>query len=290
MNLPTIVTRALGQTEAFSKKHGPTILTAAGVAGFGVTTVLVGKAVLRSQEKARKLKIRVEAISDRDLDEKYTRKQQTHDLGQLVIHDGFVILRDFAPAILVGSASVACILVGHGMLKNQRKALVAAYASLDASYRAYRRRVVQEIGTEREAALHQDRFHRFDIDEEGLPCEIIDFSDTHGSPYARFFDESSSSWSRTPEYNYVFLKAQERYANDQLTAYGYLFLNDVYRALGLSRTQTGQVVGWKKHGDGDGFVSFGLDQIYDENSRAFTNGLEAVVYLDFNVDGIITID
>jgi hypothetical protein len=87
----------------------------------------------------------------------------------------------------------------------------------------------------------------------------------------------------------MFLRAQQQWANDRLHAHGYIFLNEVYEALGLERSQAGQLVGWKLNGNGDGYVDFGLYSIGDESNRAFVNALEPVVLLDFNVDGPIAI-
>lgn len=291
MNLQIITKRALGTSERFMKKHGPDILTAAGIAGFGITTVLVGKAVLKSQDKGKNFKLRTEEILTRPVNEEFTKRDQQAEMARYVFHDGLLIVRDFAPAILTGAASVACILAAHGMLKRQRVALLAAYTALDTSFRAYRERVAQKVGPEEERALYRGvRMIAAEDPDTGQPCEIIDFSDHHPSPYAKFFDEGSQHWSKTAEYNLFFLSTQQRYANDLLHARGHVFLNEIYDNLGIPRTQAGQIVGWLEHGDGDGFISFGFDDLFDENKRAFVNGLENVVLLDFNVDGPITID
>lgn len=108
------------------------------------------------------------------------------------------------------------------------------------------------------------------------------------SPYSRVFDSScSTTWTTNPEYNRMFLKDQERYANDMLKRKGYLFLNDVYQMLGMPETKAGQVVGWiydEKYPNGDNFVDFGIDDI---RNNEFINGIENTVILDFNVDGNI---
>ena len=85
----------------------------------------------------------------------------------------------------------------------------------------------------------------------------------------------------------LFLKAQETYANDLLKQKGYLFLNDVYKLLGLSETKSGQIVGWvydEKNPVGDNFVDFG---IYKDYGADFINGFGTSILLDFNVDGNI---
>lgn len=63
----------------------------------------------------------------------------------------------------------------------------------------------------------------------------------------RWFDKnSSSSWNgpEFEEYNWLFLRQQQNWANDMLRARGHLFLNEVYSALGLSHRRAGQVLGW----------------------------------------------
>ena len=61
----------------------------------------------------------------------------------------------------------------------------------------------------------------------------------------------------------------------------------MYDALGIPKTPAGQVVGWLL-GAGDDYVDFGfLKDDADFAARRFVNGLEPVVLLDFNVDGVI---
>ena len=107
------------------------------------------------------------------------------------------------------------------------------------------------------------------------------------SPYARFFDESSTQWSHNPEYNLMFLNAQQNYANDKLHAVGHLFLNEVYEMLGLPHTKAGSVVGWVMNKGGDNCVDFGIYDLHNQIKRAFVNGFEPSILLDFNVDGVI---
>ena len=82
----------------------------------------------------------------------------------------------------------------------------------------------------------------------------------------------------------------ETFANDLLKARGRLFLNEVYRMLGIDETKAGQVVGWVYNPDnptGDNFVDFGIYNMQRERVRAFVNGYEPNILLDFNVDGVI---
>lgn len=127
--------------------------------------------------------------------------------------------------------------------------------------------------------------------EENAKVEVVETqneeqkTDNCISDYARFFDEVCSGWSKDPEYNLMFLRSQEQYANDLLRAKGHLFLNEVYDMLGIPRTKAGQVVGWcVKSPFYDGYVDFGIN---DERNSDFVNGNTNVALLDFNVVGNI---
>jgi hypothetical protein len=87
----------------------------------------------------------------------------------------------------------------------------------------------------------------------------------------------------------MFIKAQERYANDLLKAKKRVFLNEVYEMLGLPRTKAGQIVGWvynPENSKGDNYIDFGL---YSDNLSYsdYVNGFDQAILLDFNVDGNI---
>jgi hypothetical protein len=289
MNSPRFATRAVGSTKFFLNKNGPTILTGAGVVGFVATTALTviatRKAELKFAEAEGKIKqARIISTIEEDDD-----RQKAQRLVKAYAEGGMILARTYAPPLIIGSASIVCILSAHGMMLKRQASLLAAYTALDAGYKAYRKRVVEKIGEEEEEALYRNVRAIESFNELGEACEIIDPANIPPSPYARFFDEASRNWTKTPEYNLLFLRSQQDWANDRLRAYGYVFLNEVYEALGLERSQAGQIVGWKLKGDGDGFVDFGLYSIGDEGNRAFVNLIEHTVLLDFNVDGPIRI-
>lgn len=108
------------------------------------------------------------------------------------------------------------------------------------------------------------------------------------SQYAMYFDERNPKFDgKHPEFNRIFLATQQHYANDLLKTKGYLFLNDVYKMLGLPETKAGQIVGWVYNTEspfGDNYVDFG---IFDERNKNFINGKSNIALLDFNVDGNI---
>ena len=86
----------------------------------------------------------------------------------------------------------------------------------------------------------------------------------------------------------MFLRAQEKYANDLLRSKKRVFLNDVRKAIGLPETKAGQMVGWvydPENPDIDNCIDFGID--WDHIYRYSEDGIDSPILLDFNVDGNI---
>lgn len=291
MNIEAISKRFAGSTEVFLKKHGPAILTGVGVVGFAATTYLVGKAVLNAQQDVEEFKKNKQVIANRQITAAYTDKQRARDMGRFVILESAKICRIFVPAASVGAASVLCVIAAHGLMQRKQTALLAAYTALDAGFKAYRQRVRDELGEEKELELYRRPTMRALDQTDGSDQQDYEIllSTVQPSLYSKFFDESNPNWTKTAEWNMMFIRGVQNYMNDRLIAYGYVFLNEAYEALGMERSQAGQIVGWKKDGGGDGYVDFGLYDLADASGRAFVNGLEASCIIDFNVDGPIVI-
>jgi hypothetical protein len=282
-------TRVVGSVKLAASRNAPTMLTAAGVAGFIVTNALTIRATTRALEKLPEIKKSVAEVKSLEIGEDVTAKEKQRQMAIVYIAAVKTLAVDFGPPLIVGSLSIAALISGHGMMLKRQANLLAAYTALDMAFKRYRQTIREELGEEKELELYRRPVMRALDEHEGDTTQINGEDDVMPSPYARFFDESSPNWRKTPEYNLMFLRSQQDWANDILTARGHLFLNEVYDALGLERSQAGQIVGWKKNGNGDGFVDFGLYAIGDECNRAFVNIIEHTVLLDFNVDGPIRI-
>lgn len=291
MTLSQIAVKAAKQTEFFLRKNAPTILTGAGVAGFIASTALTIKATNEAVLVLPVISAKIAKVKETDVDKNYSEKDKMEDLVKVYATSSVDLLKLYGPTMAVGSAAIICVLSGHGMMLKRQASLVAAYSALDAGYKAYRARVAEKFGEDEERKLYRGVRTIETCDDEGKPCQIVDEDDPRPSVYGRFFDQTNRNWTRTPEYNLMFLRSQEQWANDRLQAHGFIFLNEILDALGMERSQAGQIVGWKKEKTGlnDGFVDFGIYFIADENNRAFVNGIEHTVFLDFNVDGPIKI-
>lgn len=284
------------------KKHSPEIFIAVGVVGTVASAVMACKATTKLNDILAESKEQLEQIKTVAVDpayaDKYTEDDAKKDTTITYVQTGVKVAKLYAPSVILCASSLGCLLASNNILRKRNAALSAAYMTVDKSFKEYRRRVAERFGDEVEKEIRYNIKAKeiVTVDEEGNEVKetvkVMEGADnpTTYSDYARFFDESCPAWQNDPEYNLTFLKAQQQYANDLLKAQGRLFLNDVYKMLGIDITKAGQVVGWVYDPDcpvGDNFVDFGIYDMSKERVRAFVNGYEPNILLDFNVDGNI---
>ena len=283
-------------------KHSPEILAGVGVVGVVGSLVMAFKATTKlsdildeSKEQLDKIK---EVAADPAYEEKYSQDDAKKDTTITYVQTAMKVTKLYAPSVILCASSLGCLLASNNILKKRNAALSAAYMTVDKSFKEYRKRVADRFGEEVEKEIRYNikAEEITKVDEDGNEVtetvKVMDGTDDPNSysDYARFFDESCAAWQNDAEYNLTFLKAQQQYANDLLKARGRLFLNEVYRMLGIDETKAGQVVGWVYNPDnptGDNFVDFGIYNMQRERVRAFVNGYEPNILLDFNVDGVI---
>ena len=302
--LMTNIGRAIHKFGFQIKKHSPEILLVAGVVGTVASAVMACKATIKAKEIVDKSKEDIAIIHDCMANEtlkengEYSDDQGKKDLTIAYTNTAVDLAKVYGPSVILGTLSIASILTSNNILRGRNVALAAAYATVDKSYKEYRGRVREKYGEEADKELTFDikakEVEKTVVNEEGKEKKVketvLDSNSNAHSPYAKVFDELNDNWENDSEYNTMFLRKTERWANDYLKSHGYLFLNDVYKALGFQPTRAGQVVGWiydPINPVGDNYVSFGIDNLYDNGVRLFVNGNESAVWLDFNVDGDI---
>jgi hypothetical protein len=263
------------------KKNSPRTLFVVGIAGVVTSTFLACRATLKLDKTLDDFNKDIDEARDR----RGNKDDQTYrqELVYAYTKGTYSIARLYAPAILIGTASIGALTGSHVVLTRRNSSLTAAYSAVQMSFDAYRERVRKEIGDEKELDIH----HAITLEKvpiDGKLQEIRKADPNKWSPYARFFDEGSANWQKSPEFNRLFVQCQQNYSNDLLHARGHVFLNEVYDMLGINRSQAGQVVGWVLDQGGDNYIDFGIFEAY---SAAFVNGWERSILLDFNVDGII---
>lgn len=287
------------------QKHSPEILMGIGAASFIGAIISACKATTRvedvlelhrdrmvnAREAAKLIEEDITVINGDNPDINFDLKRE-----KVIIYANTALefSKLYAPTIASGALSLACFFKAYNIVNTRYLGAVAAYNAVSSAFNDYRARVRKELGEESDRhfryGTEYSKIEHIETDENGKKkktteaIENIDGSSI--SEYARFFDQSCPEWDPNPLFNLKWLKANETAANDILNARGHIFLNEVYDMIGLPHTSEGAVVGWVK-GNGDDFVDFGLYNPDNASARRFINGDEAVVLLDFNVDGII---
>ena len=285
--VPTAITRAVGNTRLTANANAPSILFGVGVVGSVASTVLACRATLKLDDVIEETQNDIKVAKGIDIPDRYSEGDRRRDIALIYGRSVGQIARLYAPSVLVGGGAILCLTKSHNILQERNVALAAAYSAVDTAFKRYREAVVNKYGEEqdREFRYETEAFISTDTGEE-VESRIMSQSNEH-SMYARFFDEYSPSWSKEPEYNLLFLRCQQNYANDLLKARGHIFLNEVYDMLGIKRSKAGAVVGWMISDDGDNWVDFGIFDPVNREARDFVNGREGSILLDFNVDGVI---
>lgn len=305
MKMPDKMNRFIGKTKFNVMKHSPEILIAAGVVGTVASAVLACRATTKLNGIMEKSKQDITAIKYASehpemipAGETYTKEDSKKDMAIVYGRTGLELVKLYAPSVILGALSLTCIISSNNILRKRNAALVAAYATVDKSFKNYRKNVIERFGEELDKELKYNikakEVEETVTDEKGKEKTVkktVSVADPNGySEYAKFYDDACNNWQKDPEHNLWFLKQQQNWANDKLKSQGYLFLNDVYDMLGIPRTKAGQIVGWiydEKNPHGDNFVDFGIYDYTKEVNRDFVNGYERTILLDFNVDGPI---
>lgn len=303
-DIMTTVSRKAHKVGFQLKKHSPEILVGAGIIGIVTSGVIACRSTLKVNAVVDKTKEdigRIHEATERgytDAGETYSAEDAKKGLTITYVQTGVKLAKLYAPAVALAGVSIGCILKSNGILRERNVALAAAYAAVETGFKEYRERVVERFGKDLDRELKYGikarEIKETIVSEDGAETtetKVVDVADPNmHSPYAKFFDDGCTGWDKNAEYNLLFLKKQQSYANDLLKQQGYLYLNDVYEMLGIPKTKAGQVVGWvydEENPVGDNFVDFGIYDMYNEKARDFVNGYERTILLDFNVDGNI---
>lgn len=279
------------------KKHSPEILVVAGIAGTVVSAVLACKATTKVAEILDETKGTLDTIHDgmetgAINGQEYTTEDGKKDTVVVYAQTGMKLAKLYGPAIILGTLSITSILASNNILRKRNVALGAAYAAIDKSFKEYRGRVIERFGeqvdTELKYGIKAKKFEEIEVDpetgkEKKVKKTVMVADPNPQSDYAVYFDSKSRNYETNPDYNRMFLKAQQAFANDKLQTRGHLFLNEVLDDLDLPRTPAGQIVGWTKDGP-DGYVNFRIVEVERETEDGRH---EPALLLDFNVEGNI---
>jgi hypothetical protein len=302
MNLALIkqgVTSAILPAINIVKAKSPQIFVAIGI-GTGIGCIVMAcKATLEVDEIFEYVEEKKEKMETRlsDENDEYSEEMASSDRVKLYVQSGIKLVKLYGPAAALGVTSIVCFLGSNHILTKRNTVLVGLVSSLEQSFAIYRKRVVDEHGETTDFmyanGIYADTEEVTYIDENGKKKKkketTIRVEPDEFGMYTRIYDDGNKNWSKSPERNMMFLRSIEKFANDRLNAYGYLFLSDVLDDLGMPETESSRVCGWTKDGGGDGYVDFGIFENLQTSqaARDFINGYEPTILLNFNCDGYI---
>lgn len=301
--ISTSAAKFAGKAEFTIKKNSPEILLGAGIVGFVGTVVLACRATCRADEVLEFHRRKIKDIEDaKEIADADPEGEMSYDI-EIYRQDKAIrylkttgnLAKLYAPTVAVGALSLACILTSRNIMQKRYLGVVAAYNGLSAAFEGYRKRVRDEYGE------GLDKHFRYGTTYEELPVydengkktkekEQVENTETGmvvpNDDSCRFFDSSNPNWDKNPTFSMMWLRGQQNILNDILHTRGHVFLNEVYDALGFPHTPQGAVLGWID-GEGDNCIDFGLYDPNKENVRRFVNGVDNVIMLEFNHDGVI---
>ena len=304
------------ELKTFIERNKPEILMGIGLAASVASSIFAYRAAKKVEKAKNIIDIGEEAIEEvkEGKDEVFGPNGFDNEEQEQKMRNKFKnlykkeMVRAFAPTVLFEIGAIGCLVYSQKVLRERNAGLGGALALSAQTFASYRERVKEKIGVEAEENLYYGRQEKTIevVDEKGKKKKekvVVTNPNNSFSPYGRVFDETSTQWTPDPEYNKMFLKSQQEYCNTVLRTKGYLYLNDVYKALGFKETKEGQVAGWiynEKSPNGDNYVDFGMydiniDGSHDDRTNdtiaeeriAFINGITPRTFLDFNVDGNI---
>lgn len=198
----------------FLKRNSSTVLTCVGAVGVIATSVFAVKAT----PKARMLIDEAEEVKGESL----TKLEVVKVAGPA-----------YAPAVITGTATIACIFGANVLNKRSQAALASAYALLDNSYKEYKKKVEELYGEEASAKVREELAN--DAFEEH-PIEVSNDKQLFYDMYSDRYFESTMQKVLEAQYN----------LNRSFATKGYAYLNEFYDYLEIEPIPSGYKLGWSK--------------------------------------------
>lgn len=292
-------------------KRSPEILMGLGGITFVATVVMACKETVKEQQILEDHEVALDYVDlmneEGELDDKAWKKSRRNVYKTTVVDTSI----NYAPAVVLGTASLACFFGAFGIMKKRYTTLVVAYTALEESFRKYRERVIEDRGAEADLYyLTGSKAKEITVkDEDGKKTKQKQLVLPNGqiaSPYAFKFGkykengERNKQWIDEPQLLLSYASGQELYLNDRLynrcvfddnhnVVYrGSVMLNEIRDILGEDPTPTGAVVG-NLYGNGEpgsnGYIDFRIMEATEVDPDTGEN--IPCLFINPNVDGLI---
>lgn len=303
--------KAFNKIKFWGKKYSPELLVAGGIALAASSIVLACFATSKARKPLAEATAKINETHELMKDDfkiqngQYSVQEGRKELTKTYFKTAGKLLWIYAPAVLTFGLSISCILGSHKIMKGRNIALAAAYTTLENGYKAYRDRVKEKLGEEAEEAIYKNiTKEKKEVADKNGELKTKDMPTEHlaknSNPYSALYSCGNRGWETNAVLNYDYLMTQQAYLNHKLQAQGFLFLSDVYDALGFDASMLGadkvrasHILGWiydPNDSMRDNYVSFGLtnkNNITKPNVQKQIDHNEPNFWLEFNCDGDI---
>ncbi len=294
--------------------HKDVILLGAGlVTGLG-TVIFASRATLKADKKLKEVKKSREYIAKACEEVPGYSGSDDHrtDVAGVYIDAGISLAKMYAPAVVLGATSAACLIGEHCVMQkrvnNLEKAvasLSAAYIAVDTAFKKYRKRVVAKYGEE------EDKNLRYGVEEETVETmdengkkkketkkiltgdfdkndfvKIIDGTPGKGKGLVVWKDIDHNKIDTDLTTRQIWM--MESWLNDRLGHQKYVTFNEMQDAIDFTLTTTGWDFGWVVDPDDPDNIRCKISlNPYNIVRRKSDGTLEEVIVIEPNIDGYI---
>lgn len=219
-------------------KHSPEILTGVGIIG-GVTTVIT----------AVKVTPKVYLTLNKAEEEKgqpLTKKE--------IIKIGW---KPYLPSMLMGGASICCVIGATAINRKRTAALSAAYAISENALLRYRDKVIETLGEKEDKKIRQ-KISEDDVKNDKPEKDHIIIT-SKGNTLCK--DSISGRYFRSDVDK---IRKVINELNREITHQNYISLNKLYENLGLTPIKNGDNLGWNID---DGLIEINFDACLTEDEE-----------------------
>lgn len=205
-------------------KNSPTIYAIVAGGGVIVTAILAGKAAIEANEILKEEKIEREKESG-----KFAKPLA---VGQTIT----LTWECYIPTLLVGAATISCIVLSNSINAKRNAALATMYTITDTAFKEYKNKVVSTIGSRKETEIRDD----ISIDRAtAAPPNAQVFITEKGNTLC--FDEISGRFFKG---DIEKIRQARNEINKNLRNDMFIPLNDFYYEINLDGIKIGEDVGW----------------------------------------------
>ena len=292
--------KAVADSKFYVRKNSPEILMGAGLACLVGSIAYTVVGTLNAGVEIADMVEDIDELDSRNIADKDQKKEKR----TIYISSGINIARDYVPAIVLATASAACLIGSNTIMRHRALSIAAAYSALDVAFSDYRKRVIEEYGVD------VDRSLRYGLKNKEIDVEHIDDETgevTHTTEKVVEKDDSPTNvwyqhqyelpdgsvivnpnWCANRDLNATYIKAQMAWFNGCLSRGEHVWLDDIYKALGIPvdgyRPET-HMLGWTPSKDQEKYIS--CNSYNTELDEEFIYDEDGDILLEFNPDGIL---